>query len=242
MTKIIFLGSGDAFSAGGRFYSSLLVNHDDTTFLVDIGPTTPLALRLAGISLEKIDHIFLTHTHGDHLAGLPFLFLEFQYRVARHSPITVVGAPGISKFAEGIVSGMYASLAKENRRFAVEYQNIDDQPYDFASTIVRGFPMAHEPYSRAFRFEFDGKTLAVTGDTEWNDKIATLADDADLLIIECSFFNIDIPGHLSYKSLEKNLPSINNRRTLLYHLGQDVLERKEKLHLDLAEDFMELEL
>ncbi|MHA2230942.1 MAG: MBL fold metallo-hydrolase [Candidatus Hodarchaeales archaeon] len=242
MTKIIFLGSGDAFSAGGRFYSSLLVIHDDTTFLVDIGPTTPLALRHAGISFEKIDHIFLTHTHGDHLAGLPFLFLEFQYRVARDSPITVVGASGISKYAEGIVSGMYASLAKENRRFVVEYQNIDDQPYNFASTTVLGFPMAHEPYSRAFRFEFDGKTLAVTGDTEWNDNIATLADDADLLIIECSFFNSDIPGHLSYKSLERNLLSINNRRTLLYHLGQDVLERKEKLHFDLAEDFLELEL
>jgi ribonuclease BN (tRNA processing enzyme) len=242
MTKIIFLGSGDAFSAGGRFYSSLLVIDDGQAFLIDVGPTTLLALRRSGISVDQIDHIFLTHTHGDHLAGLAFLFLEFQYRIARNRPITIIGASNIAKEVEKVISAMYASLSKENRRFAVEYQNIDDQPYRFASGVAHGFPMAHEPFSRAFRFELSQKTLAVTGDTEWNDNLAPLAQGADLLVIECSFYNLDIPGHLSYKILEEKLSIANNQRILLYHLGQDVLEHQKEIRFEIAEDLMEIEL
>ncbi|MFX0112914.1 MAG: MBL fold metallo-hydrolase [Candidatus Hodarchaeota archaeon] len=242
MTKITFLGSGDAFSAGGRFYSSLLVNNDGKTFLIDVGPTTSLALRQIGISFEQIDYIFLTHSHGDHLGGLPFLFLEFQYRVNRKTPITIVGAPGISEYAENVVSTMYASLSKENRKFAVRYQSINGQPYHFAAGKVEGFFMTHELYSRGYKFELGGKAIAVTGDTEWTNNIIALANNADLLIIECSFFDRNIPGHLSYKTLEEKLPLVNCKNVILYHLGQEVLDRQGELRFELANDLMEIQL
>jgi len=241
MTIVVFLGSGDAFSAGGRFYSSLLVIDGDQVFLVDVGPTTPLALRRVGILPNRISHIFLTHTHGDHIAGLPFLFLEYQHRFHRDSPITIVGAPGTSEYVENITTAMYSSLAKENRRFEVNYQSINEKAYRFALTTARSFPMTHELHSRGFRFEFKGgKILAVTGDTEWNDNILSLSDGADLLVIECSFFDKDVPGHLSFKSLEKNICRLNSQRIVLYHLGQDVLDKESELHIEIAKDFMEL--
>jgi ribonuclease BN (tRNA processing enzyme) len=242
LTKIIFLGSGDAFSAGGRFYSSLLIENDGKAFLVDVGPTSPLALRRIRVPFDQIDHIFLTHSHGDHLGGLPFLFLEFQYRISRKTPITIFGAPGISKYAENVVNTMYASLSKENRTFDVKYQSVYDQPYHFAAGKVESFPMTHESYSWAYRFELGGKVIAVTGDTEWNSNIIALADDADLLIVECSFFDRNIPGHLSYKTLEEKLPLVNCKNFILYHLGQEVLDHQGEFCFELANDLMEIEL
>ncbi len=241
MTNLIFLGSGDAFSAGGRFYSSLLIVHENEKILVDVGPTTTTALRKLNVSFNEISYIFITHSHGDHVAGLPFLFLEFQYRVPLKPPITIVGAPGIEGKLENLTETMYESLSKSDRRFQTKYLTLENRLI-FDSFSVEGFPMSHEPLSLGYRFHFGNKILAITGDTEWNMNIPKLAEGADLLIIECSFFDLNVPGHLSYRTIDKRLNSLKNDRTLLYHLGQDVLKHTTDIKLELAQDFMEIEL
>ena len=73
MVEISFLGTGNAFCPNGRLHSLVLI---DGTILVDAPPTVVPQLRRQGISPADIEDLFITHWHGDHTFGLPFLLLE----------------------------------------------------------------------------------------------------------------------------------------------------------------------
>jgi ribonuclease BN (tRNA processing enzyme) len=91
--KVKMLGTGNAFLPNGRLHSLVLI---DGIHLVDAPPTALISLRNNGIPANTIETIFITHLHGDHIFGLPFLFLERQYISDREglSPLKIVAAPG----------------------------------------------------------------------------------------------------------------------------------------------------
>ena len=72
MVEVDLLGSGNAFLPSGRLHSFLLI---DKHMIVDCPPTALASLRKAGISPADIDTILITHVHGDHVFGFPFLSL-----------------------------------------------------------------------------------------------------------------------------------------------------------------------
>ena len=91
--SVRMLGTGNAFLPNGRLHSLVLI---DQKHLVDAPPTALIALRQNGITVDSIETIFITHLHGDHIFGLPFLFLERMYISDRESkrPLRIVAAPG----------------------------------------------------------------------------------------------------------------------------------------------------
>ena len=91
--KVKMLGTGNAFLPNGRLHSLVLI---DDKHMVDAPPTALIGLRNHGIPVSKIETIFITHLHGDHIFGLPFLFLERQYISDREGkfPLKIVAAPG----------------------------------------------------------------------------------------------------------------------------------------------------
>ena len=76
MVKIQFLGTGNAFCANDRLHSLVLI---DEHILVDAPPTIVPQLRRAGVQPSDICDLLITHWHGDHTFGLPFLLLERRY-------------------------------------------------------------------------------------------------------------------------------------------------------------------
>ena len=74
--KIQFLGCGDAFGAGGRFNTCFMVDAADTRFLIDCGATSLVAMNRLGVDPNTIDKILLTHLHGDHYGGVPFMLVH----------------------------------------------------------------------------------------------------------------------------------------------------------------------
>jgi hypothetical protein len=82
--SVQFIGSGDAFASGGRLQTSILVNGPDVRFAIDFGTTSLVGLRQQDIDPNTIDAIFLTHLHGDHCGGVPFLLLDAKRVVLTH--------------------------------------------------------------------------------------------------------------------------------------------------------------
>ena len=90
---LTFLGSGDAFGSGGRLQTCMLVEGDGHRWLVDCGATSLVALRRAGVDPASIDAILISHLHGDHFGGVPFVLLDGQFRRGAR-PLVVAGPPG----------------------------------------------------------------------------------------------------------------------------------------------------
>src|SRR2546426_2884324 len=74
--KFRFVGSGDSFGSGGRFQACILVDGPGTRFAIDFGCSSLIAPAQQGIHHNSIDAVLLTHLHGDHCGGVPFLLMD----------------------------------------------------------------------------------------------------------------------------------------------------------------------
>src|SRR6266498_1848179 len=86
---VTFAGSGDAFGSGGRYQACIhLRPADRAPVLLDCGATSLSALKAIGLDPGEISTVFISHLHGDHFGGLPFLILDGQF-TRRTSPLAV---------------------------------------------------------------------------------------------------------------------------------------------------------
>ena len=118
--KIWVLGSGDPFGSGGRNQSAYLVEAGGRRVLLDCGASCVASLKKLGMDTAALDLVLLTHLHGDHVAGLPFLFHDYQHATLRQSPLTVAGPRGVRRKVESIYRVLFPGRRK--RRFRVEYR------------------------------------------------------------------------------------------------------------------------
>jgi ribonuclease BN (tRNA processing enzyme) len=81
--KLTIVGSGDAFGSGGRFNTCFWLETANGTLLVDCGASSLVALKARGLDHARVDGIVLSHLHGDHFGGLPFLLLDAQLPARR---------------------------------------------------------------------------------------------------------------------------------------------------------------
>lgn len=90
--RIDVLGTGNAFLPNGRHHSFSVF---DGKHIIDAPPTALASLRRAGIPVSDIESVFITHIHGDHVFGFPFLLLERKYISDREGtqPLRVIGSP-----------------------------------------------------------------------------------------------------------------------------------------------------
>jgi ribonuclease BN (tRNA processing enzyme) len=184
--SLTFIGSGNAF-APTRYWSSFLVNG---RVLFDAPPTLLPHLNKLGVDPRDIEAVFISHFHGDHYFGLPFLLLEFAEKEPRSKDLTIVGPPGIVKRVEAATNLAFANVfRKRDRGYHLTFTEAKDRrDGDAGGYRYTPFKVQHVPDLEAFgyRVEIDGKTIAYTGDSAMCEPLLPLAEGADVLVAECS--------------------------------------------------------
>jgi ribonuclease BN (tRNA processing enzyme) len=245
MVRLTVLGSGDAFGSGGRAHSAYLVEGPGVTFLLECGPTVLQSLKLAGRDTAAIDFVVVSHLHGDHFGGLPFLFLEYRYENPRVRPLTVYGPRGTPERVRCLHAALYESQAREPSPFPLRLVEVAaDEPLavDGARIVPFLVPHAEELVCLGFRIEVAGRTIVYSGDSAWTDEFVAQARDADLFLCECSTYETRLPIHLSYPEIAARARDLRCRRLVLSHLGREPLEHLAELSLECARDGLTIDL
>lgn len=239
---IRFLGTGDAFGDSGRLQACFRLRTEGYQALLDCGVTSVLAMKRDSIVASEIDAVVLSHFHGDHAGGVPYLILEGQFH-RRTKPLTIAGPPTVAERTRESMEEAFRGLSRTAQRFEIRYVELGPTPATVGPLIVRALPVVHTPGSEAhgLRVVAGDRAIAYSGDTEWTDALEGLAADADLFIAEAYSFEKKIPYHLSYRALEEHAGSITAKRTILTHLGPETLARLADVKLDVASDGMEIE-
>src|SRR3972149_2362111 len=115
--EILFLGSGDAFGSGGRFQTCFHVRAEATQFLIDCGASSLIAMKRFGVDPSSLDIILLSHLHGDHFGGLPFLILDAQFS-RRTRPLVIAGPPGVEARVRDAMEVLFPGSTRVERRVA----------------------------------------------------------------------------------------------------------------------------
>lgn len=101
MLEVCLLGTGGMMPLPGRFLTSCMTRYNGSGLLIDCGEGTQVALRKRGFSCHDIDTILITHTHGDHISGLPGLLLSMG-NAERTEPITLIGPKGTAAVVDAL--------------------------------------------------------------------------------------------------------------------------------------------
>jgi ribonuclease BN (tRNA processing enzyme) len=240
--KVQFLGSGDAFGSGGRFQTCIHVESGASQLLLDCGASSLIAMRRFGVDPQAIDTVILSHLHGDHFGGVPFLILDGQFK-RRTRPLLVAGPPGVDKRVREAMEVFFPGSTRIERKFETQFIELADRvPVDVGPVQVTAFEVSHASGAPPFaiRVAAGGKVVAYSGDTEWTESLVDAARGADLFIAEALFYDKRVRYHLDLATLMEHRPRLECRRLVLTHMGEDVLARLDGLAIEAAEDGKQL--
>jgi ribonuclease BN (tRNA processing enzyme) len=234
-----FVGSGDAFGNGARFQTCFWLEGGSESLLIDCGATSLTALKAAGIEPNEIAWVVLTHLHGDHFGGLPFLVLDGQFR-GRRRPLTIAGPPGTQERVVAAMDLLFPGSARARRRFEVDFVELADRRRTpVGPAVVTAVPVeVPDTPACALRVEYGGRVIAYSGDTAWADELVELAAGADLFVAEAYFFDRSVPFHLDHATLLAHRDRLDCGRIVLTHLGPDMLARQSEAAFECAHDGM----
>lgn len=242
--RLRFLGCGDAFGSGGRMHTCFHLEGAGEPLLIDCGATSLQALKREQIEPSSIGAVALSHLHGDHFGGLPWLIMDGRFS-ERSRPLVISGPEGTEDRLRTVFEGLYPGSASAELPFEVSFlEYAEGQPAPLGDAVVTPFEVIHSSGAPAYglRVEYGGRVIAYSGDTEWTDALVAVAQGADLFVCECNFYEQSGPGHLNLPTLQDRHDRFDCRRLVLTHLGQDMLRHADALKFETAEDGLVIEL
>lgn len=209
--RVTFLGTGSALPSPQRLQSGILLSRNDTNLLVDCGSGVAHRLAQAGIDSREIDTVLLTHHHLDHVADLPTLA---KARVLQnHTPLRIAGPPDTMAVCEQLFA---VDDLDERTDLQLSEHTPADAPLQLGEFEIQLVETTHS--KRCFAYRFDD-ALAISGDTEPDADVLSLADGVDTLVHECAYPDgVDSSGHTTPTELATHLQGIDVNRVYLTHL------------------------
>lgn len=219
-TRVVLLGTkgGPRVGESGRHNPATLIMINDVPYLVDCGYGTSKQLVTAGVALNRVRYVFITHHHSDH--NLDFGPLLYNAWVTGQSVrVDAYGPPGMDKLARDFFNYL---------KFDIDIRIVDEGRPDPNSLVtphevskagvvmtnddvkVSACLVRHPPITQSYAYRFDAKdrSVVISGDTAYAPELAEFAKDADVLVHEVMY----LPG---IDALIQRLP---NAKRLRAHL------------------------
>jgi len=235
--EVKFIGSGDAFGSGGRLQPCILVTENDSRFALDFGLTALIGLRQQEIKPNSIDAVLLTHLHGDHCGGVPFLLMDAMLGSKRENPLTIIGPVGIETHLKSLQEMLFPGSNIMQPKFTVKYIEITPkEPVYWGKYKISAIAARHTVTTKplAIKIETGRKTLAYTGDGELTETLIDFTTDTDLLIAECYYFDKPVKWHLNYPDIKH----LRAKKIVLTHMHENMLAHKDDVPETCAYDGM----
>ena len=149
--ELLILGSNAAAFAHRRHHTAQLLKIQNHHFLIDCGEGTQLLLKKYQVKLSRIDHIFISHLHGDHYFGLIGL-LSTMHLFGRKNDLLLVGPPGLSE-----IIGLQLRYSETSLGFKIDFRefepNVSEVIYDHPNYNVTTIPMDHRVPCSGYLFQ-----------------------------------------------------------------------------------------
>ncbi len=200
--EVTLLGTGTPKPSIDRFGPSTLIEANGRYFIFDSGRGLSIRLQQAGVALSKVENIFLTHLHSDHISGLSDLWLT-SWIWQRQHPLRLtcpVGTLALSQHLElahqadllyrtkntNLNSDFFPILAKEIVSEGIIYQH--------DGIKITAFLVNHYPVEPAYGYRIDSgeQSIVISGDTTFSKNLIKYAKGADLLIHEVAAANSEL--------------------------------------------------
>ncbi|MDZ4664486.1 MAG: ribonuclease Z [Bacteroidota bacterium] len=149
--ELLILGSSSASPTAERNQSAQLLNIAERHFLIDCGEATQIQLRRFKARFQKIDHIFISHLHGDHFFGLPG-YLSSMHLLGRQQELTIYAPKELKKVLDVI-----HEVSETKLSYPVKWHFTDNKKQELLfeddKVEVYSFPLKHRIYCTGFLFK-----------------------------------------------------------------------------------------
>ena len=249
MIEVTFLGTGSAMPPRDRGNTAFTVRTETMLFLADAGPSVYGDMYRAGIDPARIDTIFLSHGHADHILGFPQIAL-LQKFITKDPPLRIYCTPAVRESITTITKLAFPEAADGLNKFQwIELAEGPRQSHDLTDDIQLTTELVFgPPYMPVLGLRLDffdkGVSLAFSSDSAPSETVASLGHNCDLLIHEASFSATMQPDsspevlfHSDARQAGQIAARANAKRLALVHLGNLHANHRRVLTAEAAEAF-----
>jgi len=197
--KVTLLGTGTPQLNPARMSYSTLIEAGDEVLMFDAGRAAMLQAKKSGANLKKLNKLFLTHLHSDHVIGIPDVWLTgFLAPAFRATPFQLWGPAGVKNLAAGLRQAydfdvgirikQYGGKRAEGMEFDAT-QIHDGYVYESNGVKVTAFEVHHTGPNSAYgyKIEYNGRSVVLSGDTTYDENVIKYAKGVDLLVHQVGY-------------------------------------------------------